>query len=521
MLFPTIKSKLFLSLFASLFSVLVSVILAYFVASSAIKNIMQNDVFDVAKALEKNINLYAKQNPKGYEDKDFRDMISSISIGKSGYVYIIDASGKLIAHPKKEGKSLAGSNYADHIRTHKEGGIYEYTSSTTGQEKLAAFKYIQAWDMWVVPGVNKEDYFEELKSNFLISMTIGGFIIATILTLLGKILERGIVSPVERLIDVAQDLSQGDGDLTKRLDFTGKSEMSTASGFVDKFIEKIQQTINIAKQTVNSTVGSADKLTDLSSTITSHTKKQHELISESASLVEDISSSFDESEHASIQTAEDLTKTSKELDTMIAELSNISSHINEASIQQEHFSEQLDQLNQDASQIKAVILVINDIADQTNLLALNAAIEAARAGEHGRGFAVVADEVRKLAEKTQKSLSDINVSINIVVQSIADTSTQMNNSAKNMLVISDISNEAETKTATTKEAMNVTIGYSNQAAKLATVIAHKTKTLISNMSEVELLSMDSENLVKEINENIKLITNDSHDLDNKLNQFKS
>jgi len=519
--FSTIKSKLVLYLVVSLLSIASGVVFAYFIASYEIKKIMINDISDVATTLEKSINYMAKQDREAYAKEAFSQYLNQIKIGKSGYVYLIDASGKLISHPSKQGKSLAGKSYADHIINDKRGGIHEYVSATSGQEKIAAYRYIKKWDMWIVPGVNKADYFEDLKGNFLKWMILCGLVISALLALLGKILERRIVKPVENLIEVAEELAQGDGDLKKRLDFPGTSEMAHASNFVDKFINRIQEVVNIAKTTVRASVASAEELGQLSNHITTQIEQQHQLTTASNNLVLEISRSLDEGENAAIKTADDLSVTATSLEQMIEKLSSISNYVNEASLKQVDFSDKLMQLNEDASQVKDVLLVINDIADQTNLLALNAAIEAARAGEHGRGFAVVADEVRKLAERTQKSLSEINATINVVVQAISDASDEMKESSQHMSEISLISDEIQGETTSTKSAMEQTITYAQNSAKLATTIAYRTKTLITNMDDVTALSTQSEAIIHDVHNTVETIVQHSHDLELRLNEFKS
>ncbi len=158
----------------------------------------------------------------------------------------------------------------------------------------------------------------------------------------------------------------------------------------------------------------------------------------------------------------------------------------------------LNSLSQEASQVKQVLTVIADIADQTNLLALNAAIEAARAGEHGRGFAVVADEVRKLAERTQKSLVETNATVNVIVQSINDITEQMNHNASRIEQLVSASAEVGSHTETAVLALAHTVTAIEKLSNDTQMNANTTDSIINKIAKINELSCSNARSVEEI-----------------------
>ncbi len=246
------------------------------------------------------------------------------------------------------------------------------------------------------------------------------------------------INPIDKLLARLAEL-----DFTMHIEIKGKNEIAQIAQNTSKVIDIIKDFILDAK---NSSIENASISHELSSTaivvgqkVKDVTKLVEQMQQKANALVGEIQMSIldaNKSRENTIIVSNNLTQATKDVIRLTEDVQT-TAHI-EAEI-----ATKIESLSAEAGQVKEVLNVISDIADQTNLLALNAAIEAARAGEHGRGFAVVADEVRKLAERTQKSLVEIQTNINIMVQSINDSSEQMNKNSTHIQELADTSSRVE------------------------------------------------------------------------------
>ena len=521
-MFQTIKAKFIINLIVAIISLILVLVVSYLLSVNSIKDIMTHDISTVAKTLDKIVLYVSKEKKDAYKDPAFKKMLHEMKVGKTGYVYIIAEDGTLLVHPKKEGKNLKLTSYGSYITSHKEGGTYEYTSSTTGQHKFAAFEYIPQWNAWIVPGVNKADYFDEMNEQFVkyFSVLMFGFIV--LLILLNYLTGNTVLKNAQKIQEVAHDLSQGDGDLRQTLPVTStKDEFRSISINMNAFIAKMHDAIVHIKSSSAYQTQLAEKLTSLTHKLRTKTNESEAIAKDTMDDLNNIRDVLEVNVNGSQEILDINTKSSTVLENASSKLENIIETISSTQESADIISDEFTKLISDIKGLKEITTVIRDISEQTNLLALNAAIEAARAGEHGRGFAVVAEEVRKLSERTNKAINEVDSSISILVQSVGDATQQIDNNKEVVETLVVYGDEIKTEFSDMDTSIKQSVEIAQESGEAIRTMQNRIMAIVEKIQTMAALSFENgefANDVDKVSEEVKKV---DKEIDEYLRFFKT
>jgi len=521
-MFQTIKSKFIINLAVSIISLIVILIVAYSLAVQNIKTIMKNDVSTVAKTLKIGARYIAKNNANVFLDPAFKEMMHKMHVGKSGYVYIIASDGTLLVHPKKEGENLKNTDYGAYIISHKEGGVYEYVSATTGQDKLAAFEYIPEFDAWIVPGVNKADYFDAINEHFIeyFSFLMIGFIL--LLILLNYLTGRTVLGNATTIQKVAHDLSAGEGDLKQELPvMETRDEFRSISLDINSFLAKMHTTIVNIKSSSHYQSILAKELMTLTHLLRTKTTESGDIAKSTMQDLNEIRVLLEHNVEGSAKILEINVDSSNILELTTHKVENIVESISSTQESADDISDEFAKLITDIGSLKEITTVIRDISEQTNLLALNAAIEAARAGEHGRGFAVVAEEVRKLSERTNKAINEIDTSISVLIQSVGDATEKITNNKEVVSTLVTYGGEIKKDFSMMDKSIDHSVDIAKESQESMNHMQQQIISIVEKIQFMAALSFENGEFANDVDDVAEEVNGVDREIDKHLGFFKT
>ena len=406
-------------------------------------------------------------------------IINDIDFLGLGYGFLLDNKGQVLSHPNAQ-LNLKNTSDIFGTNTPLQSEFTQY--EINGESKLISFTKISGiknvdWYLGVV--IDKDKAYASV-SNF--GQTAAVFMVIGIITIIimMQLLLRYLMQPMNRLNDAIKDIAQGEGDLTRRLTVENDDEFGDLSHSFNIFIEKIQHSIEQVKESTKQLDTAIESLVSQThSSLSMYDDQSKRTDSVAAAINQFSATSMDISSNA--ESASQLAKNADEHSTQNQEaLSHSVATIHQLSGNMEKAQQTINSLNTHTASIGQVLEVIKGVSEQTNLLALNAAIEAARAGEAGRGFAVVADEVRQLAHRTQQS-----------TQEIEDTVSQLQKGSNLAVELMKTSLEGSEQSVQQADAVGNLMSHVIQAIQQINDANHSVATATDEQNQVvKLLDTD-------------------------------
>ncbi|WP_032554461.1 methyl-accepting chemotaxis protein [Vibrio splendidus] len=489
----------------------------------------------VATAISLANYYYSQRSVLGEEVAKERALqaIKTLRYDNTNYFWILNQQLNIISHPlKPELNGTNAGNLKDGAGKHhwremvtisrspQEKGFLDYQWMSPQGELKDKISYVQLFPEWnwiigsgiLVADIQEAFYALALKEG-MVAVVLSGLLFA-----MGYAISNNILVPLNKLIDNTHKIA--DGDLRVRMNMTRKDELGDMSHQIDTMLDKLQTTLRTANESADLSSNMASHIAQASEEAATSVNSQHaqlELLStamtEMSATISDVAMNAENTAASTNKVVDHANQNDENMQVTATTISQVSENISTA-------NNLVRDLQSGVTEISQVVGVIRDVSEQTNLLALNAAIEAARAGEQGRGFAVVADEVRNLASRTQNSTNEVQSTIEKLTQQAERTFNAMQSSNEKVDHSVVASNE-------TRQQLDVIVNELHNANDMVSQIAaasEQQSTVATEMSEsvtgIHLAANEVLQASQSLAEDSQKMANTTEHLTEQLKYFK-
>ena len=422
-------------------------------------------------------------------------LLATLRYAEGEYFFVTTLDSLMLMHldPKLVGQNLSQLKdstgvafVAEMTRTAREQGsgtvpyLWPKRPGTPPVEKVTYVAQFEPWGWMLATGV----YIDDVKAQFrqeLIQASLLGLFMAGLLAGIIALIARSISRPLGDTVRAMADIASGEADLTRQLKTDGRDELSELAGHFNSFTGSLRQVIGETLESARILSRSAQGLGQQARLFSEQSARQSQQVEQVATAIHEVAYSVQDVAKNAEHTAVDVRSAEERAGQGLQGIDNALAQIGQLSASIEQAVDVIRALADETTRIGGVLEVIRAVAEQTNLLALNAAIEAARAGEQGRGFAVVADEVRLLAQRTQQSTAEIQAMIEQL----------QTHSAAAVKVIQDSSRQSEQ-----------TVEQASQAGANLRQIVESLRSISGLAASIASATLEQSHVVDEINGNV-------------------